>query len=197
MSAAELSATIRNRIIDSYKNKVVQLGTLGPSTMKDLASQVVDKKAFTKDLFGKYLFDLFTYTQDNLTKLNTLAITTGVVSVDYVRSLPGKAQDTGSRNYMAEAQLMDDIKTNKITKEQFWDESNKRGIPPKVAADMFPLFKFIVAAVEVFPTAFTKSPIFTTLELSSIIVVPAIWNAIYFTLRCLPYIFIKFYYAIL
>jgi hypothetical protein len=78
--------------------------------------------------------------QETLTRLNTLAITTGVVSVDYVRSLPGKAQDTGPRNYRAEAELIDDIKTNKITKEQFWDESNKRGIPPKVAADMFPLF---------------------------------------------------------
>jgi hypothetical protein len=53
-------------------------------------------------------------------------------------------------------------------------EKVKVQLPVKVAVTKFPLFKFIVAAVEVFPTAFTKSPIFTTLELLSIIVVPEI-----------------------
>jgi hypothetical protein len=61
-------------------------------------------------------------------------------------------------------------------------ENVKVQLPVKVAVTKFPLFKFIVAAVEVFPTAFTSSPTFTSLELLSIIVVPDIWNAIYFKL---------------
>jgi len=58
-------------------------------------------------------------------------------------------------------------------------------LPVKVAVIKFPFAKFIVAAVPVFPTAFTTSPKFTIPEESFIIVVLLILNAIFVTLGLL------------
>jgi len=69
MSAAELSATIRNRIIDNYRNNVVKLGTLGPGTMKDLASQVVDKTAFREAFTSKDSGHTALITEDGLNSI--------------------------------------------------------------------------------------------------------------------------------
>jgi hypothetical protein len=56
-------------------------------------------------------------------------------------------------------------------------------LPVKVAVTKFPFAKFIVAAVPVFPTAFTSSPTFTTREESSMIVVLLILIAIFYYTR--------------
>jgi hypothetical protein len=53
-------------------------------------------------------------------------------------------------------------------------EKVKVQLPVKVAVTKFPFAKFIVAAVPVFPTAFTSSPIFTIRAESSITVTPLI-----------------------
>jgi hypothetical protein len=68
-----------------------------------------------------------------------------------------------------------------LVKNNVKDDAPKEGfekvkvqLPVKVAVTKLPFAKFIVAAVEVFPTALTNSPTFTSLELSSILVTPDI-----------------------
>lgn len=72
--------------------------------------------------------------------LNEIAIKTGVVSIDYVRSLPEKAATTGFRNFQVERRLEEEIKSGVVTKENFWTRSAEMGVRPDVANNMYSLF---------------------------------------------------------
>jgi hypothetical protein len=77
--------------------------------------------------------------------LNEIAIKTGVVSVEYVRSLPEKAATTGLRNFQIERRLEDEVKNGLVTKEDFWKRSAELDVRPDVANNIFSLFESTAA----------------------------------------------------
>ena len=82
---------------------------------------------------------------ETLLEMNRLAVQTGVVSVDYVRALPERAQTTGVRNFQAERRLEHEIRDGLVGRDNYWERASELLIRPDQANRMYDLFDTVAS----------------------------------------------------
>jgi hypothetical protein len=141
---ASLRTELRNQTVDIERAQDRARGFGKENAAKEARRLIADYMVATSIIENpddQDSIELITRRRGQIQKrLMEISIETGIISPEYVMTLPEKSQTTGERNYRAETKLKDDVKQGRITKAQFWDEVQQRGIRQDLAAPIFDLF---------------------------------------------------------